>query len=810
MSDLPRIAHGSLTSLTTGVVELALDWEGPGLPWLSLQSEGEIVSVRKLPAWEFGLESGYFVQGEEIVFLLDPDHYPWLRSNGLRVFLAGDFNGWSPWEEGAFWELRGATFEGRDMFAVNFSDKERFLRGGLEFKFITWDREWLTPPEEAANLNKNELWNANLVIEPERTGHHRFCFETSEPVDLSREVFLGWDPKAPCDASRAFLLAPGEFFCELDSDQELGAILGEDRTTFRVFAPRVRRAEVQYFQSLGSGSAVQHLELSRNSDGTFEGTVEQNLEHWFYWFFFEGSNNEMPWSPVVDPYALALVEREGPGIILDRKKMERPRGKPFEIPKRHDLVVAEIHVRDAVAKSPLELTGRERLGFSGMLKWLRGGENYLKDLGVNAVELQPVQEFDNETLEEYHWGYMPVNFFAPASAYGSDPVAGSQVREFQELVAGFHEEGMAVLLDVVYNHVGLPNHLMRIDQRYYFDLDADGRLTNWSGCGNDLRTDARMVRRLIVDSLVHLVEVYDVDGFRFDLAELLGMETLLEIEKRLREVKPGIILIAEPWSFRGHIVKQLRETDYSSWNDAFRDFMPRFVRGVGTHDAIEFFLTGSPGALASWPAQMVNYTESHDDRTWIDRITENRENNGYFPTENDRRRTHIMAAFLFSAQGIPMMAAGQDFLRSKHGVTNTYLRGDLNGLEYERLEHYRESHEYFAAWIRFRRSELGRLLRLAEHPERGYFAFFYTDRANAFAVIFNADGSQGPDRLMLAINPHEAEKTVKLDERAEGTWLQLADEHRLSATGIPEAGFLTKTELVLQPLSCGFWMRQSD
>src|SRR5690606_4415451 len=144
-------------------------------------------------------------------------------------------------------------------------------------------------------------------------------------------------------------------------------------------------------------------------------------------------------------------------------------------------------------------------------KWVLSDDFHLAKLGVNAVELQPVQEFDNASIDEYHWGYMPVNFFAPASAYARRPERASQVREFQKLVEAFHQRGMAVILDVVYNHAGLPNHLLLIDKQYYFELDADGRLLNWSGCGNDLRPDSVMVRRLIIDSLVHLVELYGVD-----------------------------------------------------------------------------------------------------------------------------------------------------------------------------------------------------------------------------------------------------------------------------------------------------------
>ena len=129
-----------------------------------------------------------------------------------------------------------------------------------------------------------------------------------------------------------------------------------------------------------------------------------------------------------------------------------------------------------------------------------------------------------------------------------------------------------------------------------------------------------MGRRLIIDSLKHLVETYDVDGFRFDLAELIGIEVLREIEVELKKVKPAIILIAEPWSFRGHIQDELQETGYASWNDGFRDCIAKYVKGEGNQDMIRHFVAGSPSSTR-FAAQTINYTESHDDHCWLDRIT---------------------------------------------------------------------------------------------------------------------------------------------------------------------------------------------
>ena len=409
------------------------------------------------------------------------------------------------------------------------------------------------------------------------------------------------------------------------------------------------------------------------------------------------------------------------------------------------------------------------------------------------------------TPAEYHWGYMTVNWFAPASSYALAPERASQIRELQEVVTAFHRRGMAVLFDVVYNHVGLPPHLMQVDKLYYFEQDSAGTLTNWSGCGNDLRPRAAMARRLIIDSLTHLIEVYGADGFRLDLAELIGVEALREIETALKHVKADVVLIAEPWSFRGHIAQDLRPTGFASWNDGYRNFLRDFVRGGGTREQYEYFLKGSPGFFASWPAQTVNYTESHDDTTWIDTITENADGNGQQPTLNDCRRTRLMCAILMASIGMPMLAAGQDFLRSKQGVKNTYQRGDLNALDYRRLYRFPSTHAYFADWIAFRRSERGRLLRQYSRPGDGFFQFCFAAESTAAAVIYNADQSQGPRRLLFAVNPTERDVEIPVGDLARAGWRQLADQERFFGADGHEPARSVEESLFVPALGCGLW-----
>jgi pullulanase/glycogen debranching enzyme len=429
---------------------------------------------------------------------------------------------------------------------------------------------------------------------------------------------------------------------------------------------------------------------------------------------------------------------------------------------------------------------------------------------VNAVELQPIQEFDNPSHEDYHWGYMTVNYFSPDSSYAADPEKASQIEEFRGLVQDFHDHGMAVILDVVYNHVGEPNHLLFIDKYYYFHLDQANDLVNWSGCGNDLRCNTPMGRRLIIDSLKHLVMTYDVDGFRFDLAELIGIEVLREIEVELKKMKPSIILIAEPWSFRGHIQKELKETGFASWNDGFRECIAKYVCGQGSQDMVRHFMAASPGATR-FAAQTINYTESHDDHCWMDRITERSGHDGSDPTLLDKRRTHLMASMLFASLGVPMLAEGQDFMRSKEGISNTYQRGDVNALDYNRRFVYSGVHGYFCNWIRFRRSELGKALRYDGGLTERYLGFYFAEGSSAGVVLFNADRSVDAPQLIYAINPHLEYANVQCGDLNLSALKQIADQERFDLGGIASARIpLSDSHINLPPLSCGLWLVETD
>jgi pullulanase len=813
-----KIVQAWLETPTRGVIELSRDWRAKYPPPLALGGGSvAFASLHRVPDYLFGCASGYFVNRKsEIFFFLRLDRHLQLDPATDVVYLAGDFNGWTGLGN-PDWALLPATLDG-DPVLLWSGQAERFHGNPhMRFKFVTQEHRWIEVPADAPNAVRDEGGTINHTIDPDRTGQHLFEFTLASPLDLSRRWWIEW---ADGDTPATVALRPGPYFYELETHLPLGAIPRGRTTTFRLFAPRASEVVLSVAPSLEEQGNPHRYALARRPAPSpaladageacvWEVVLDHNLDGWFYWYSVSGPADAYglfdPAQRVLDPYALATVGRDGPGIVLDRGRLAKP-DRSFATPAWQDLVIAEAHVRDLVQHAPIPLSAGERRGFSGLKAWVESPDFYLARLGVNCVELQPVQEFDSITTEEYHWGYMTNAFLAPESSYAIDPARASGVGELQELVAAFHRRGIAVILDVVFNHVGVPAHLMFIDKLYYFEVDGSGKLENWSGCGNDLRARSAMAKRLIIDSCIHLIDTYGIDGFRFDLAELIGTEVLREIEFALKRTKPDVILIAEPWSYRGHIAGALAETGWASWNDGYRNCMRDYVQGGSTREAFEYHVKGSPWYFARWPAQTVNYVESHDDRTWIDMITENRDGNGFHPTLNDRRRTHLMAAILFCSIGIPMISAGQDFIRSKHGVNNTYLRGDLNALDYRRIYRFPSTHAYFADWIAFRRSEAGQLLRQFSRPSEGFFRFLFAPDSTAAAVIYNADHSQGARQLLLVVNPSLVDVVVSLDAPVVGqAWRQVADQEGFMVDAHESFSRPVESELFMPALSCGLW-----
>ena len=797
-----KIAWATWTSPQDGLVVLRRDWTARRLPPLSWGPDRlPLRRLERASRHAFAKRSGFFVRAGQINFVVPDALFDDWTIKPARLYVCGSFNGWAQAVGQAQWELLKTPHPKGALWKLTLPLAEM---GHFTFKFATETGNWLPLPHDAPNVVDDGKGNLNLAFTPERTGKHLFTFTAPQSFSRGRTTPLVWQERGHTEEAQ---LEPGVFLKTISTDLPLGAIVEEGRTVFRLFGPQLTGATLRLRDKLDGRGRRFPMHLRQHC--VWEVMVPGERRGWYYDFFLTRAGSDQgtpcpPDFPVLDPYARAIVGPEGPGIVVADDELPRPTDR-FVPPPWHDLVICEAHVRDLTAHAPIKMSDEERRGFTGLRQWIEHEDFYVKALGVNAIELQPIQAHDAKTPEEYHWGYMTVNYFSPAPQYALAPEKGSQLQEFAAVVEALHNRGLAVILDVVYNHVGEPNFLGFIDKQYHFLLGKDGHYMNYSGTGNTLDCDTPMVRRLMRDSLVAMIEQFDVDGFRFDLGELIGKKALAWIERELKAVKPTVILVCEPWSFRNHIAHELKETGVGSWNDGYREFVKKYLVSDGGSDGLKYFMSGSP-EVARFPAQTVNYVESHDDRCWIDKITENRDHNGLHPTPNDRRRTHLMIAILMASVGVPMLNSGMDFLKSKGGVNNTYQRGDLNALPYKRMQYFAGTHQYFRNWVRLRRSPLGRHFRLDGFPPAGYFT--HTSERRALALRYNADRSLGRRQVVFAVNPHFETVMLPWPGTSSQGFLQIADHERVDPEGL-ETGrfFLHRDRVELPGQTCGLWVR---
>jgi pullulanase/glycogen debranching enzyme len=738
----------------------------------------------------FAKKAAYFQRRDEVVFLLPESRVKFLNTAKDPIFLAADFNNWYDATKSPNFALKFTTINGENFFALSLPISS--LPNKADFKFVSSSGTWFDPEIDAPNKKCSDTCSVNYLFDKTKTGQHLLILAPQEPLVLANKFSLKVGEQI-----RSIDVSPWLLTCYIDA--ELGAKVQNKKTSFRVFIPRAHSARVLVYKNPRDTPIA--IPMRREHDNTWTAEKNADLHGQFYHYqalFYDETNwDKAP--KILDPYAKATCSRSGPGVILNEHTFLPLRNNFVSHPMKND-VILEVHVRDLLKNAPLNLGPEQRLGFNGLSKWLRKRHCYLRDLGTNTIEFQPITESDAGSKNEYHWGYMPVNYFSPASAYSSSPIKAPM--EFKKLVRACHRARLAVILDVVCNHVGEQSNLLNIDPDYFFRKNGDGSLQNCSGCGNDLRTESPMVKRLIIDSLIHFIKTYNVDGFRFDLAELLGMEFLYQLERELRLVKNDVQIIYEPWSFRGNIGQKLQNFSGSAWNDEYRDFLANYVCGNGNFDGIKYFLGGSLGFRSAFMHQSVNYVESHDDLCWIDKITENWHHNGTNCTDNDRKRTHLALAILMMSLGIPMLHAGQDILQSKRGIKNTYKLGGVNALDYGLLAKNRSTHKFFKRWIRFRLSKPGSVLRSPFTLSEKYLKFFHSTGTSAVGVLYNADFSLRSKRVFFAVNPHlNSRCSIDIDGFDLSLFRQLSDENKFFTFSKKlDAKNLGKT-ITLEPLS---------
>jgi isoamylase len=547
----------------------------------------------------------------------------------------------------------------------------------------------------------------------------------------------------------------------------------------------------------------------------------------------------VPKSIVIDDNAFDWQSTSAPDLDLDLEQ----------------LVIYEVHVKGFTAhpSSQVAMPGTY-LGFVERIP-------YLKSLGINAVELLPVHEsyIEDSLIQKglsNYWGYNSIGFFAPESGYSSQQTPGCQVTEFKTLVRELHRAGIKVILDVVYNHTGEGNEMgptisfRGLDNTAYYSLtgpsDAPCRFyQNYSGCGNTLDFANAPVIRLVMDSLRYWVEAMHVDGFRFDLASVLGREEDGSFTSSAAffdavsqdPVLTRAILVAEPWDIGTYQVGNF-PVDWSEWNGKFRDTLRRFGKGdAGQLSSVGWRMTGSAdlyGESGRSAYNSVNFMTCHDGFTLNDLVSynskhneQNGENNQDGNNDNDSwncgfegqtddpatlaLRQQLMknyASYLLFASGTPMILGGDEFGRTQQGNNNAYCQdNEISWFDWSEMERNSDLLEFFRKAIAFtrrfpvlqrRKFFVGEDLDADGVPDLTWFGpdlgLPHWSDANARTICYQLDASEdgtssAADRLFFILNAHFAPQWVDLPPLADDhDWYRAIDTSLDSGQDFAEPG----------------------
>ncbi len=477
----------------------------------------------------------------------------------------------------------------------------------------------------------------------------------------------------------------------------LGARPGKEGCSFAVFA-EAEAVRVRLTHPGTRATVVREMERAPGEPGVWVTAIDRDLRGWSYSFELERGGAIL--ADIVDPWARLV--RKGRGYVCADETEVTPR--PHLDPA--DAIIYELHVRDFTRDRACGVKPAWRGKYLGLAQpgtRLEGTEiatglDHIAELGVNTVQLMPVHAFAMPYDPEYEWGYMPLYYNAPEETYASSVELEAPVKEFKRLVSAIHERGMRVTLDVVYNHTaekwpGRLRSLMALAPREYFRFKDDGEPWDGSACGNEFRSESAQGRRFVVESVLHWVDHFGVDGFRFDLMGLMDVETMEIIAREIHAIDPTILVYGEPWAGGPAGIEitdkgKQRGRGWAVFNDEIRDGLRGsvfdledfgFLNGGTDRAQVKSGIVGGVRTFADSPLESINYVECHDNHTLEDRLRLTHAKarlEGRSEGDHDRM-SRLAVLVLMTSQGIPFLHSGQEFGRTKHGEDNTYNLGDV-------------------------------------------------------------------------------------------------------------------------------------
>ena len=568
-----------------------------------------------------------------------------------------------------------------------------------------------------------------------------------------------------------------------------------EQTVFKLFAPNNAKCTVKV--------GKKKVKMTKAGDCLWTATVKGDLKGQPYVFNTGHGDTPGVFAKAVgtngkEAYILDLATTNPVGWESDQRPVVK---SPV------DLIVYEMHHRDfSIARPDAKYPGK----FLALTEpW---AIKHLKDLGINAVHILPSYDYgsvDESRLNEpqYNWGYDPVNYNVPEGGYSTDPSKPEvRIREFKQMVQALHKAGIRVILDVVYNHTyNIDNsNFQKTYPDYYYRKTADDAYSNGSGCGNETASEKPMMRRFMMESVKYWINEYHIDGFRFDLMGCHDIETMNQIRQMVNTIDPTIFIYGEGWSagacalpneklgmkanipqmpgiaaFSDEIRDALRgpfsDDTVSGWLGRLNTSKAGQFTGDQEVESLKFGLVGciqhpqvdmkkvnySKEPWAIEPTQMMSYVSCHDDMCLVDRLKAS------IPRikEDEIIRLDLLAqTAVFTSQGVPFMLSGEELLRNKKGVHNSFESPDsINQLDWQNKLRYPQVFEYYKNLIQLRKHFPH--FRLGSAAEvRDKMCFLNAPSGVVAYSITDTMGNVTNKVVIVVLNPTRKQQTVSIPE----------------------------------------------
>lgn len=580
-------------------------------------------------------------------------------------------------------------------------------------------------------------------------------------------------------------------------------------TNFTLWAPTADEVRLMLFDAGEGGHAYETISMTADKEGTWTAKVDKDLMGKFYTFNVKIEDKWLGDTPGINAKAVGVNGKRA--AIIDMKATD-PEGwaadKRPALASAADAIIYEMHHRDFSIDPSSGIKNKGKflaLTEEGTLspEKLATGIDHLKELGVTHVHILPSYDYasvDETKLNEnkYNWGYDPQNYNVPDGSYSTDPYNPAiRIKEFKQMVQALHKADIRVVLDVVYNHTfnTSESNFERTAPGYFYRHLPDGSFADGSACGNETASDRPMMRKYMIESVLHWLNEYHLDGFRFDLMGIHDITTMNEIRKAATAVDPSIIIYGEGWAAKAPQMPEdslamkantYRMPGIAAFSDEMRDGLRgpfsdnhqgAFLAAIpGGEESIKFGIVGaikhpqvnndsvnySKASWAEQPTQMISYVSCHDDMCLVDRL--NASVPGITPQELAKLDKLAQTA-VFTSQGIPFIQAGEEVMRDKKGVHNSYESPDsINAIDWKRKAQHADVFAYYKGLIQLRKNHPAFRMGDAELV-RKHLEFLPVEGSNliAYRLKDNANGDKWKD-IIVALNSRKEPAKVAVPE----------------------------------------------